>query len=249
MGNRPVGEQQDHGLAVRPEEIRLSIQLRPDGLSYARTEDGRLRRDDLSFDPEHFRETLASDKWPSGDFSEVKVCVPTDRAVLVPAEADRPEKRGSFFESLGFLPEPSSRIFASPCGDETMLLVAVCEQVAAPLQERYGETLSFYHPLQVSLSRPIDRPAILRIDSAGGYGSFTLHSAGNLLLADVYPLAGEADLLLCVNRIIVSNKIGPCRIVCSGDRADAAAALLARFSRDVAVDPDEENRNLFFPFR
>jgi hypothetical protein len=228
---------------------RLSIQLRLDGLSYALVRAGQIQVNRLKFNEEELLEALASDEL-STDVDAVWVCVSTRRAVLIPSEWDRPEKRADYLRVLGFLIDQGTRIQAFAAGENRTLLFAVDDAVTEPLEKKYGEKLAFYHPLGVSLVAVEDTVGTtLRVDAVGGIGSFTLTSAGKLLLAEVYPLTSENELLLSVNRTIAAHPIGRLRIVCSGDRAESSAATLAQFYREVTVDPDGENRNLLFAFR
>ncbi|MDR0955309.1 MAG: DUF3822 family protein [Rikenellaceae bacterium] len=242
----PVGES-NRGSDVSVSN-RLSIQLRLDGLSYALVQGGQVQVNHLTFRMEELPKALAADDL-SADFSAVWVCVPTRRTVLIPSEWDRPEKRADYLRVLGFPVDQNARVLTFAAGENRTLLFAVDDAVAEPLEEKYGEKLAFYHPLGVSLTTGDDAAgSTLRIDAAGETGSFTLTSARKLLLAEVYPLTSENELLLSVNRTIAAHPIGRLRIVCSGDRAESSAALLAQFYREVTVDPDGENRNLLFPF-
>jgi hypothetical protein len=247
MDSVPVGES-NRGSDASVSN-RLSIQFRLDGLSYALVQGGQVQVNRLTFSQEELLEALAADNL-STDVDAVWVCVPTRRAVLIPAEWDRPEKRADYLRALGFPVDQNARIQAFSAGENRTLLFAVDEAVAEPLEEKYGAKVAFYHPLGVSVVAGDEAAgSILRVDTAGETGSFTLTSAGKLLLAEVYPLTSENELLLSVNRTIAAHPIGRLRIVCSGDRAESYAATLARFYREVTVDPDGENRNLLFAFR
>ena len=241
-----------HGLTVPSGNEILSIQLRPDGLSFACAEKGELRSSVVRIPAEKreagFEYFFSCAKWPEKAFSSVQVCVPTECVLLIPAELNDPERYGGLMAALGYGDDPGAHIFAQACPEGQVLLHAVCETVVRPLTEKYGDSLSFYHPLFVSLAQPGENSTILRIDGAGGYGNFTLTNGKNILFTDVFPWTGEADLLLMVNRIIVSNKIGSFRIICSGENSDANAALLSRHYREVGVHPQGEFRDLLYPF-
>jgi len=249
--HEPVSET-NHGLIVPSGNEILSIQLRPDGLSFAYTEKGELRSFVVHIPVEKreagFEYVFSRAEWPAKTFSSVRVCVPTDCAVLVPEDLNDQGQYGTLMTALGYADDPGGHIFAQSCPGGKVLLHAVCETIIRPLTGRYGDALSFYHPLYVSLSQQEEKSTILRIDRAGGYGNFTLTNGGNLLFADVFPLENEADLLLMVNRIIVSNKIGSFRIICSGENSEANVAFLSLHYREVAVHPQGEFRNLLYPF-
>lgn len=249
--HEPVCET-NHGLTVPSGNEILSIQLRPDGLSFASAEKGELRSSGMHIPAEKreagFEYAFACAEWPAKPFSSVQVCVPTECAVVIPAELNDPGQYGALMTALGYADDPGAHIFAQACPGGRVLLHGVCETIVCPLKEKYGDALSFYHPLFVSLSQMEEKSTVLRIDGAGGYGNFTLTNGGSLLFADVFPLNSEADLLLMVNRIIVSNKIGSFRIVCSGKNCQANTAMLSRHYREVNVHPQGEFRNLLFPF-
>ena len=252
MKQQPVSEQ-NHGLAVQPGNEILSILLRPDGLSFAFFEQGEMRSGTIKLPADRpeagFDFVFSSAEWPRSAFAKVWVCVPAECAVLVPEALDQPEKYGRIVASLGYPEDPGACLLSLPCPGNKVLLHAVCKEVLLPLSEKYGEALSFFHPLYAGLCRqPKEKGTVLEVNCAGGYVNFTLTNGQELLWADVFPATRKADLLLAVNRIVVTGKISSFHVVCSGDRAEENATLLGRHYRPVSVHPDGENRNLFFPF-
>lgn len=251
MAQKPVSET-THGLAVPPGHEILSIQLRPDGLSFAHVENGALKTAVLPTPADHpdgLRAICSAPEWPKRKFDAVRVCVPTDRAILIPAELDCPGKYDALFSALGYPPAPDARILALACGNDQILLHTVQDAVIRSLTELFGESLAFYHPLSANLGQPESEGTVIRLDEAAGYGNYTVTNGSELLLADVFPLNSDADLLLQVNRLVVAGKLGSFRIVCSGDRCQSNAETLARHYRQVELHPDGENRNLYHPMR
>jgi hypothetical protein len=231
-------------------ENRMSILLRPDGLSFACCRSGQIHSETIRLPEENcqigFEAVFFDPRWPAEAFAEVWVGVPTECALLIPAEIDCPEQYATLLTSFGWPVDPGARILADPIG-EKVVLHGVCDDVFLPLSEKFGNRLNFFHPLTVSLLQPEEEGMVLRIDAVGGIGNYTLSRGRELLFADVFPLNNEASLLLTVNRIIVTGKIGVLRIVCSGEHCEDHCALLSRHYRNVSVHPDGENRNLFFP--
>ena len=252
MESTPVPET-DHGLANPPANEILSIQLRPDGLSFAYREGEEVKSATIHIPAEKvltgFDFVFSAAEWPSKTFSSVRVCVPTDAAVLIPAALTRPENDTEFFASLGYPDDPGARIFAQSVPEGRVLLHGVCEMVFQPLFDKYGEKVTFYHPLAVNLAQPETNETVLSVDWAGGYACHTLRKENQLLFCDVFPGENPADVLFQVNRIVVSNKIGAFRTVCSGDQAGALRETLSAHYRNVELHPDGEDRNLLFPFR
>jgi len=249
MKNQPVS-QADRPLAPRAGKEILSIQLRPDGLSFAYAEENEVKSGTIRLPAENpeagFDSIFSSGQWPGKSFSEVSVCVPSDCAVLIPEELNLPEKYSSIVAALGYAEDPGARLLPLSCPGGLVLLHAVCNRVITPLSDKYGDNISFLHPLYISLCQPEDKNTTLYIDCAGGYGNFTLKAGGDLLFADVFPLKNEASLLLAVNRIIVANKVGALQIICSGDGCESNHTVFSRHFRNVSVHPQGESRNLLF---
>ena len=227
---------------------RVSILLRRDGLSFAWCKPGEreVRTETIERPQGGFDALFTDSRWPQEEFAEVWLCVPTECAVLIPAEFDRPEMYGQFLAASGYGHDPAARVLADPI-DDKVLLHGVCEEVMAPLSERFGDRLTVFHPLAVSFRQPVEEGAVLRVDCADGLGCFTLSRGGELRFADVFPIENDAALLLIVNRILAENPADTIRIVCSGERCEAYGALLGSQSHHVATHPDGEWRNLFFP--
>ena len=157
---------------------------------------------------------------------------------MIPVELNRPEFFGRFFTAMGYADNPSLRIVARPAGDKILLYRVPEAEKEIPV-----------HPLAVSLSQPEEKGNVLRIDTTGKITGYTLHHDGKLLFADVFPAADKASVLLAVNRIVVANKIGSVRIVCSGENCKAMQEALSRHFRNVELHPDGENRNRLFAAR
>lgn len=252
MNGNPVPETDHRPASLSGNEI-LSIRLQPDGLSFAYPDQTGIHSAGIPLRPDHptdaLRQALSAPEWPKADFRAVKVCVPSAKALLIPAEADLPGFREKIASGSDLAAEEEAVILSAPADADKALLFAVCPKVLTPFRERYGETVSFFHPLLVNLSQPETKETLLQIDIAGGYASHTLTADSRCLFCDVFPGENPADILFQVNRIIVSNKIGTFRIVCSGEKAHALSESLSNHYRNVSVHPDGENRNLFFPFR
>ena len=251
MRNQPVSET-NHGLARTGKEI-LSIQLRPDGLSFASWKEGNIESVHIDIPAEYtadgFDYVFSSPLWPDRAFTSVWISVPTQYAVLIPAELNRADQYALCMNTLGYPEDSHAHILPLICPAERVLLHAVCDSVMRPLSDKYGNTVHFFHPLYVNLAQTGEKETILQVDCAGGYGNITLNSGDELLFADVFPLENEAALLLAVNRIIVANKVGALRIVCSGEDSQRHVELFNHHYRNVTVHPDSEQRNLLFPFR
>lgn len=234
-------------------KANLSIRLRPDGFSFAWAEDGRIRTIHIDIPDENptggLHKALFGSEWPDRQFERIHVCVPTDKAVLIPSEMDRPESYEAYMTGTGISVSEDTRILSASVSNDKTLLYAVCEQVMAPLKERFGEKLVFFHPLYVNLTQPAEKGNRLLIDRAGGYAHYTLASNESLLFCDVFPAENDDAILFHVNRIIVLNKIGSFSIRCSGDRLDATAGMLSGYYKEVGIHPDGEQRNLYFPLR
>jgi len=250
MAEKTVGKPAQGPTASSPKEI-LSIQLRPDGLSFAyrdgeETVDKHISRQG-SEPATGWKTATDSPEWPAREFDRVIVCAPTDQAVVVPATIHEQEQQAAYLESLGYRLAPDTQFVTNPAGSDSVVLFAVEGTMGRAIGERF-ETVEYTHPLAINLMQPATKETVLRVDRAAGYGAFTLHQGQELLFADVIPIGSDADLLLTVNRIIVTGKVGAFRIVCSGDRAEETCALLAAHYRQVGIHGAGESRNLLHPF-
>lgn len=221
----------------------LSIRLRPDGFSLASFRPENRIVTDVAFDEGQYQENLKQalrEVVPTDEYTSVRVSLPVADAVLVPTECDRQEIR----KFLPSSPTDASkkRPVSIPCGDKN-LLMAVPADLDAIFRTEYGDRFEWSHPLAVSLGYA-DTTFMLRIDTSADCWFACLTLRGQLAAAEALPLENDASLLLAVNRLTVIHKAGALKIVCSGERCEQHAAILAAYYPDVSVDPDGADRDI-----
>ncbi|MCD8186682.1 MAG: DUF3822 family protein [Rikenellaceae bacterium] len=251
MKQNPVSDTA-HRLAVPPGKEILSIQLRPDGLSYAWTEQGVIQSAALTipkgYSVSGMDDAFSRPRWPQRLFSSVQVCVPSPGALLIPEEWNRPEQYDRLLAGAGCPVPPGSQVMTASCPDHRAVLFSVCRPAVESLRKRYGQLIRFYHPLAVNLRQPKEQSTLLYIDRAGGTLTVSLSRGNELCYADVFPAEKDTEAVLIANRILETREIGACRIVVSGDGCTEMAAGLRRYYPEVILHPENENRNLFFPW-
>lgn len=230
----------------------LSIQLRLNGLSFSVARDSTLHLTDIAFTEgglyDNLSEIFRSTEVLNGDFSTVNVCIPTDKASLIPPALDVSESHARFFAVNGVALSPDEAVISTPCKGEKTLLMVVSRQLLVWLHERFGEKVRYVHPLSVSLNKPDENGRIIRIDTTKELLSVTVHRNAELRYADVFPLENAASVLLCVNRLTEAaeaDKTIQTKIICSGTNCKEYATFLRNYYSETETDPNGEYRNLY----
>lgn len=240
--------QADRTIELSVPNAILSIQPRLDGLSFAATMGNNQCWSDIAYSvtgdsSEHLRKILFDTEMLDGDFGEVRVCIPTPEASLVPVELAAPEQWENLLRINGITPSAEEKIVSVSCDDDKLLLLVIPTLWDEWFRLKFGERVVYSHPLAISVNegRGDNR---LDVDVANGYGFFTLVYHGELLYADVLPLKDDPELIFSVNRIIVGNKIGGVEIVSSGQYAERNAATLRKYYPRAVMDSEGEYRNI-----
>lgn len=252
MGKHPVSET-NHGLVMQPEQHKLSIRISPDGLSYAFIEDEKASVSHLRFQGDDLAEELkriaaSFPHWKSKNQS-IRVCVVTDRVALIPEELDQSESYHLLLRTQGTAPDPDARFITTPCGEGRALLYAPDRRFTTLVEAVWGDDVSYVHSLEAGLNQPENEAVSLYVDIEGAWTNMVLCKGPELLFTAVLPFNSGTSVLFAVNRLLISEGVDACRIICSGDNCQANVDLLKNYYHNVSVHPDKEDRNLLFALR
>lgn len=166
-------------------------------------------------------------------YDTVQVFIDTADTVYIPAElVDRADME-ELLEAAGILVNPNSAIVVadSVCGVGAVSVFP--REFIEALQERFKGLLRFFSPLHeiliaVRLSGKI-KDALIIYPTACSVYIVQYDKACDLVLAETYPISGEADVIYYCTELTATDKAGKVRIMLYGERAPRYLSAVKKF--------------------
>lgn len=237
---------QETGNNIQENKKILSIRLNPGGLYFsvadfpaAEYAEGRC----ISFgknnesQEESVRRVIEANEIMRADYAEVRVSLDTADTVFIPSEIIRGRNAAEVLSGMGIAPRRGSGVtVAGGMGD----MAAMIEYDAATmyyLRSCYDTSMVFYSPLRDNLqqARKLSFPKGGFIANITGRNIYLTRfdEDKSLLIAEVYPCAGDADVVYYLHHLIKDSEIKDPVVYLMGPVASQACKTVKKYFRKV----------------
>lgn len=218
----------------------LSVRLSANGLSFSVVSPKGLHRED--FVPfranDHsigsaVRNILESRRLEAKDYRAVQVFLDTPDTAYVPAEALERAPASYFLTQAGIYPSGGDKVVCTSAVDGLCGVMVFDGMAVKFLEEYFPEKISYFSPLQETLSRreaiPADKGGVVVNITGENIYVAVLDAAGKLQVAEVYPYTSQADILFCLQKLSEGTANPKPRIYIYGSRASQYYKVIKKY--------------------